>query len=188
LLAERPQLTYSMARRRTRGQDWRVTHTFSLSDSWEVSPVMRLDGSASYRIDERPEDDDIAFVYSGALSHIIGPTLSHSLRATRQPVDTFGSTRQTDSTAVAYNIRKSDLFFANVTFNGRIGWTRNVPQGEDAGPAEETTSYTASLSHSTAVSRRLSRTLTYTYRWSKSNFDDEPLYEHRVNLGFTFTF
>lgn len=67
-------------------------------------------------------------------------------------------------------------------------WSQNKPMGEGAGPTEETTSYTAGLSHSTAVSRRLNRNVSYEYRWSKSNLDDEPVLEHRVTLGFTFTF
>ncbi len=188
LIIERPELTYSMAREKSDDQDWRTTHTFELSDEWELSPVMQLDANARYRIDEQPQEDDVLFIYSVGLSHEIGQTLRHSVRATREPVDTFGSTADTESTRIVYNISKTDLFFANVNFNGSAAWERDKPQGEDAGPTEETQTYTAGLSHSTAVSRRLSRDLSYRYRWSKSNLDDEPIYEHRVTLGFTFTF
>lgn len=188
LIIDRPQLTYSMARVKSDDQDWRVTHTFSLSDSWELSPVMQLDANARYVIDEKPRDDDIRFVYSVGLSHEIDRTLRHAVRATREPVDTFGSTTDTDRTTVSYTISKSELFFAGVSFNGGVTWQQNKPQGEDAGPTEEITSYRAALSHSTALSRRLNRTLSYAYRWTKSNLDDEPIDEHRVSLGFTFTF
>ncbi len=188
LVIDRPTLTYDLSRVKRSGQDWRTVHTFSLSDSWELSPVMQLDASARYVIDEQPDDDDITFIYSAGLAHEIGPTLRHAVRATREPVDTFGSTADTDRTRANYSITKTDLFFANVTFNGGVTWTRNKPQGPEAGPTEEITSYVAALSHATAVSRRLDRNLTYRYRWSKSNLDDEPIYEHRVTLGFTFTF
>lgn len=188
LIIQRPELTYSMARVKSDGEDWRVTHTFSLSDDWELSRVMRLTANARYTIDEQPREDDISFVYSAGLDHQIGPTLRHAVRVSREPVDTFGSTTDTDRTTVGYTVSKSDLFFANISFNGGVTWEQNKPMGEGAGPTEETTTYTAGLSHSTALSRRLSRNLSYNYRWSQSNLDDEPIYEHRVTLGFTFTF
>lgn len=188
LIFERPELTYTMSRDKREDEDWRVVHTFSLSDSWELSSVMLLDANARYTIDEQPRDDDIAFVYNVGLNHEVSRTLRHSIRMTREPVDTFGSTTDTDSTTVSYRISKTDLFFADITFNGGVVWQRNKPQGEDAGPTEETTAYTAGLTHSTAVSRRLNRNVSYVYRWTKSNLDDEPIDEHRVTLGFTFTF
>lgn len=184
----RPDLSYALAARKDDEGDWRPTHTFAISDMWELSSVLTLDANARYVIDQQARDDDIRFVYSVGLTHDVGETLTHNIRAVREPVNTFGSTTDSDSTSVSYNISKTDLFFANITFNGSIRWQQNKPQGEEAGPTEETTTYQAGLAHSTLVSRRLSRSLSYSYRYQTSNFDDEPVIEHRVILGFTFTF
>lgn len=187
-ILSRPNLTYSFAYRKDDDDDWRYTHTFSISDAWELSPTMIADARASYTIDEQPQDDDIAFVYSAGVDHQIGETLRHSLRMTREPVNTFGSTTDTDSTSWRYALTKSDLFFANLTFNFGISHEINKPQGPGAGPKEESTTYTAGLSHSAALSRRLSRNISYLYRYETSNLEDEPIEEHRITVGLSFTF
>lgn len=184
----RPDLTYSLAYQKDDSSDWRYTHSWAISDSWELSPTIIADARANYTIDDQPLDDDIAFTYSAGIDHQIGATLRHSLRVTREPVDTFGSTTDTDSTSWRYNLSKSDLFFANLTFNFGVNHEINKPQGPDAGPREETTTYTAGLSHSAALSRRLSRTASYIYRYETNNREDEPIEEHRFTLGLSFSF
>lgn len=184
----RPNAAYAIAYEKDDDEDWRVTHTFTISDEWALSPVMILDANAQYRRDEQPREDDIAFTYSAGLSHEVGRTLNHSVRVTREPVDTFGSTTDTDSTRINYTLTKTDLFFANLAFNGGITHEINKPQGEDAGPREEITRYFAGLTHSAALSRRLSRNFAYQYSYETSNLESEPIEEHRVILGLVFTF
>lgn len=184
----RPNLTYSFGYSKDGNADWRYTHNASISDLWELSPTVIINASASYTIDEQPQDDDIAFTYSGSIEHQIGETLRHSLRVSRQPVDTFGSTSDTDSTSIGYALSKSDLFFANLTFNFGVNHEINKPQGPEAGPTEESTTYTVGLSHSAALSRRLSRTFGYVYSYETNKQESEPIDEHRVTLGLSFTF
>jgi hypothetical protein len=181
----RPNFTYTYGREKADEEPWRNTHTFDLSDQWELSPVMTLDANASYKIDEQPRDDDVAFVYSVGLLHDIDPTLSHTIRFTREPVDTFGSTTDTDSQTISYRIAKSQLFFANLTLSLGADWETNKPQ---EGPTEDITTYTANLAHSASLSKRLSRRFAYDFSHSKSSLDEEPIIEHTVTLGLTFNF
>lgn len=184
----RPNFTYSFAYQKDDEEDWRYTHTFELADAWELSPTMLVDARATYTIDEQPRDDDIAFTYSVGIDHQIGDTLRHSLRMTREPVNTFGSTTDTDSTTWRYDLSKSELFFANLTFNFSVSHEINKPQGANAGPTEESTTYTAGLTHSAALSRRLNRSFGYLYSYETSNLESEPIEEHRITLGLSFTF
>jgi hypothetical protein len=184
----RPNFSYSLAYAQDDGADWRYTHTFSLQDAWEISPTMLLDASANYTIDEQPRIDDIAFTYNVGFAHEVGETLRHSLTMAREPVNTFGSTADTDSTTWSYNLTKTDLFFANLAFDFSISHSIDKPQGPEAGPTETSTTYTAGLSHSVALSRRLNRNIDYLYSYETDNLSDEPIEEHRITLGLAFTF
>lgn len=184
----RPDFNYKFSYQRDDKADWRPVHTFALSDTWDLSPTMLFDYSLQYVIDQQERVDDISFIYAAGLEHEIGRTLRHSLRATREPVNTFGSTTDTDSTTVSYSLTKDDLFFANVSLDAGVVYQKNKPQSPEAEPTEETWTYTVTLAHDTAVSRRLTRRLAYEYRNESSNLEDGSIEEHRLTLGFVFTF
>ncbi len=184
----RPNLTYTLAYVKDDDDDWRVTHNVAISDQWELSPTVILDASASYTRDEQPRDDDISFVYNVGLSHEIDDTLRHNFRMSREPRDTFGSTTDTDSTTYNYNITKTGLFFANLSWVFNWSHEINRPQGPEAGPTERITRYATGLNHSRAMSRRLTRSFGYLYSYETSNLEDEPIEEHRVTVGLSFSF
>jgi hypothetical protein len=186
----RPAFNYTWAYRKADQEDWRQTHTFDLSDEWELSPTMQADAQASYTIDEEPRDDDVLFTYSAGINHDIGRTLNHNFRMTRQPVDTFGSTQDTDSTTYAYNLTKTDLFFADVTFNGNVTYSIDKPQAVEGEESEEERilRYSVTLSHQQQLSRRLSRTFQYLYQYEKDEDIPESIEEHRIILSFDFSF
>jgi hypothetical protein len=188
LILERPNFTYTLGYEKADDEDWRITHGFAIADQWELSPTTILDADASYKIDEEERDDTVTFVYSAGIQQELATTLNHSLRFTREPVNTFGSTSDTDNQSISYDITKTELFFANLTLNAGVTWELDKPQGPDAGEDEEIMTYTVTLDHSTALSRRLSRDFSYTYDHTESDLDDSTVIEHLVTIGFTFTF
>jgi hypothetical protein len=126
----------------------------------------------------------------------------------KQPANTFGSTTKTDVTGVNYSLTKQDLFIYNLTFVFSVGYTYNKPMetaatettteqqsegvtgepGEPTASAESIWSYDVSLTHDRALSRKLHRSLGYTYHFEKSSLNPENLTEHDVTLDFTYTF
>jgi len=183
----RPNVAYTWAYRKQDEEDWRQTHTFDYSDEWELSPTMQADALVSYTIDEDPREDDVLFTYAGGINHDIGETLNHNIRFSRQPASTFGSTQDTDSTLVTYNITKTDLFFADLAFNGLVSYTIDKPQEED-GEEERTITYTAAFSHVLEMSQRLSRRIEYFYTYENTEDIPESIEEHRIILSFDFSF
>lgn len=188
-ILQRPNTTYTLAYEKSdTDEDWRITHTLSIADRWELSPTMTMDASASYKIDEQPEDDDVQFQYNVGIAHEITPTVSQQARFQREPVDTFGSTADTDQTTWTYTFTKRDLLFANVTFTANVQYEVNRPGDAERGPTERLTTYTAALSHSRSLSPRLSRTFGYQYNYETSNLESQPIEEHEVRWGYNMSF
>ncbi|MFH0953352.1 MAG: hypothetical protein V1873_03380 [Verrucomicrobiota bacterium] len=213
-LLTRPLLTYALGVENQMSQGvqegWEPTHTLAISDTRSLSKKLSLSADATYRKEQTKDVNDISFTYSVSMNHALSRTARQELRLTREPVNTFGSTIDTDSTTVDYSFQKADLFMYHLNLVLGISYARNKPLGAPpppvvtsaesmavetastevapSGEAEETWTYSASLSYDRKVSRKLSRSLAYGYSYEESNFVDEPLEEHRVTLTYKYAF
>lgn len=213
-LLTRPKLSYMLGveKQKTQGvqEGWEPTHTLTISDTRSLGKKLKLSADATYRKEQTKDVNDIAFTYSVALDHAISRTAKQNLKLTRAPVNTFGSTTDTDSTMVDYRFQKADLFMYHLNLELGIVYARNKPLGAPpppattnaesmavgsaptevapSGGAEETWTYSANLSYDRKVSRKLNRSLAYAYSYEESNLVDEPLEEHRVTLAYTYVF
>lgn len=136
-------------------------------------------------VDEIPNDSKVTF--TADLKNQISRTAEQSLGATQEPVDTFGSNKDTDQTTVRYRFKKSDLFIYNLTLTAGVEWKEDRPI-EEGSEIERTWTYDAGLNHTRALTRKLRRELKYLYKCEDSNLESELLEEHRVELEFIYTF
>ena len=192
MILERPHLTYTLGAEKSKVQDeeigWEPTHTLTLDDHFEFSPRTRLSGNVSYKYADKYADDEVALTCNAVLENELSRTAQQSLRVSKQPAGTFGSTEKTDVTSVDYVFRKDDLFIYNLNFTFNASYKHNRPMGEGAGEIEDITRVSPELSWNRAVSRKINRTLSYLYRWEHSSLESENLTEHRVTLSYTYTF
>lgn len=188
LLLERPKIEYSIGVQReyedSETEGWELIHTLTVSDNWEISPTLRLSGTASYNYEDSPEEDDIAFTYDITLEQDLSRRTTHALSFSREPRDTFGANEDTDTTTIGYNISIADFLIPNVTASGSIQRELNQPV---SGEEEVIWTYTVGLSHSVPINARLTRQIAYTYDLEDSDQEDELLEEHRITLSFVLS-
>jgi hypothetical protein len=191
---ERPNFTYGFGyEKEDTGEDpedegdWEMLHTFTIDDEYQLSPTLNLKLFASYEIEEVAEDDDVSFTYGASLSHEISRSARQSLSAVREPVNTFGSSSETDSTTFSYGFDKTDLFIYNLAFDFTASYAIDDPLAPGQ-PTEKKTTIGTGLAHAVPLSRQLTRSLSYRYTWEDSNLEEEILDEHRVTLSFEYTF
>jgi hypothetical protein len=186
-LIRRPHLTYSLGIEKEDTDEeegeWDPKHTFSLSDEYHLTSTLDLRFLVSYSYEPDPEEDDVSFTYGVSLNHQISRTASQRFSADREPVDTFGSTAETDSTEFNYDFTKSDLLVRALSLRFHVGYAIDRPVD---GPEERTWDYDITLDHRRAMSRRLERSLMYEYTWEKSDLITEILDEHRVTLAYIY--
>ena len=199
-ILERPNFTYTLGAEQSAVQgetiNWEPTHTFALNDELELSKTLRLSGDIQYKYAQKLAADEVALTGNLTLDNEVSRTVRQSLAMNKEPANTFGSTTKTDVTGVDYTFTKDDLFIYNLTFTFAVGFTYNKPmdtpqseaQGETLGGPEGIWTYDVGLAHDRALSRKLNRTLGYTYHYEKSDLIAENLAEHRVTLDFTYTF
>ena len=163
---------------------WDPTHTWNLADLIDLTPRLDLAYAVSYSIEEEEEVDDVGFQYNIGLRHEINSSTRQGLRLSREPVDTFGSTTETDSTTYTYSLQKTDLFINALMLNVRIEYSIDKPV---IGPEEKVWDYTVSLSRSIPINRRLARKWVYEYTYEESDlFPGDPTEEH--NIVWTLTY
>ncbi|MCP5487546.1 MAG: hypothetical protein H7A43_02765 [Verrucomicrobia bacterium] len=188
-IIERPELTYSFGveKEDQDGEEgeWEPIHTFRLSDEREIASNLKYDYFASYEIEQTPEADDIAFEFGGGIEHQVSPSLSHRFTARKQPVDTFGSTEDTDETEFEYSLDKRDLIIQGGYLTASATYTIDRPV---RGPEERTWEYEVNLGHEAQLTSRLSRTWEYSYTREDSDLVDELLEEHRFTLTLKYDF
>lgn len=136
-------------------------------------------------VNDIPNDSKLTF--SADLKNQLSRTAEQSLSAKQEPVDTFGSNKDTDTTSIAYVFKKTDLFIYNLTLTAGVKWEEDRPTDGD-GEKERTWTYDASLNHTRAITRKLRREMRYVYKCEDSNLETELLDEHRVELEFIYTF
>lgn len=186
-LWRRPRTTYSLGLEKEDEDDekgeWDPIQSVTMSDDYELSPTLRFSWNANYEYDQDPEEDDIGFTYGGRLSHELSRTALHALSVTREPVDTFGSSTETDSTTWNYSFNKADLFLYNLDLLVGVAYSIDVPV---EGPEERTWDYNLTLRHVAEITPRLQRMLTYEFTREDSNLVEELLDEHRVTYGLKY--
>jgi hypothetical protein len=190
----RPRVTYSLGleredRQNEQGEweqgDWEWKHTVNASDEYAFSPVLLMKYYANYTYEPTPELDDIAFTYGLSLRHELGSTAWQSLSVIREPVETFGSVTDTDSTQWNYTFNKADLFVYNLTLALSVSYAIDKPLAETT-PEERVWDYSFSLVHTAEISSRLSRTLSYIFTRQDSDQEEELLDEQRITLGLRY--
>jgi hypothetical protein len=191
-ILKRPQLTYSAGlEKETTDEeegDWELVHTISLSDGWDISsPYANLNffANASYQFERDEEEDDVNFTYSLGLEHELGRTANQRLQLSREPVETCGSTTDTDSTTINYVFQKKDLFIYHLDLVLRVGYELAKPT---SGETEKIWTYGTDLTYTRQVTRKLTRIWSYMYDCEDSSLQDEVLDEHRVTLSYLYTF
>jgi len=173
LILQKPSLSLSIGAEREeeledRKGQWDPIYTFTLSDSRNLAPNLTLNGSATYNIEKNPEEDDIAFSYSGTLAHTMPHGWAQSLTANREPAQTFGSSTETDSTTYSYSLTKGDFIFRQIAMS--LSLTRNIDRPPNDAPKEVSDNLTFSLSRALPqLFRNFNHSCTYTYTIEDSN-------------------
>lgn len=170
------------------GVGWKPRHTIDVSDRLELSPSLGFEYFAQYDNYPQPAQDQIQFTYGALLKHQISRTASHSAALTRQPVQTLGSTLESDRTLYSYVFTKRDLFIYDLNFLAGASYEHTIPEGDSGQPAQDTIRYEASLRHALRLSRQLSRSMGYEYSYEDLNTDPEVIEEHRLTLSYTYLF
>jgi hypothetical protein len=174
-----------MQREYTEGESegWELTQTIAISDEYDFSPTLNLKADASYNWEDTPEEDDVEFQYGATLTHEISARSQQTLSATRAPVDTLGSTTDTDERTFAYSLNIQDFLFKNVAFSWSADYTISIPvEGEE----ERVWTYALGLKHGIPITARITRNISYDYTREDSNLEDELLEEHRITLSFVY--
>jgi hypothetical protein len=191
-IMRRPRLNYSFGFEKEDEQgeegEWEPKHTVSLSDEYIIGGNLLFSAGATYTYEEDEEEDDISFIYNFALEHQLSDTAVHYLSLTREPLDTLGSTVETDSTTLSYGLRKEHLFVYNLDFSFVVSYEINEPPDDAFEETEKILTYDVALSHERELTRRLSRVIEYTYMREDSNVEEDLLEEHRVTIGLNYDF
>lgn len=191
-LLDNPLLTYGLAMEEESSQGeeigWEPSHTFDVSETLDITKTMKLTGNANYNIKETRGANDVKLTYGADLAHEISRTARQSLRASREPADTFGSTIDTDSTIYGYTFSKQDLFIYNLVLTLGVEYRDDKPLGDGAGERERSWDYVGSLVWTRRVSRKMQRLVGYNYNLQKSDLVDEDMTEHRVTVSYVYTF
>lgn len=191
LLLKEPSFTYSlsMVRESSQGEEigWQPSHTFNMYDTFDLSKTLKLALDAAYNIKKERGPNEIAFTYGATLSHELARTAQQRLRATREPAETFGSTKKTDSTVFDYLFTKQDLFIYGLSLNLGAQYSIDKPIDEP-GETERTWKYSGGLAWQRKVSRKMDQVIRYDYQREKSNLLDEAMQEHRVMLEYVYRF
>ena len=193
-LLQRPSLTYSIGAEREedgeRKGEWDPTHTINISDFRNIGSNVKFNANATYSLEEQPEAEDISFVYNLSLTHTMPYGISQSLNLVREPVETFGSTTDSDQTTYAYNLNKNQLFILNLSAGLSITREETKPKFSDGsmGPVEVTDDFIFNLSWSGAKRPARWLTLRRDYQYIYTDSSDEGTFdEHRLTLGVEVT-
>ncbi len=183
-----PDLRYSLAYEKVEEDgegDWQPVHRLRITDDYDISRTMNLRLGAEYTYREEPLENEVAFRYDARLFHKLGPRADHSLTMVREPRDTFGSTGDTDSTNWRYAFNLQDLLINDL--NLTLGLSRSIDKPRD-GPTEKSWRRDLKLSHTRQLTRKISRSLSYTYYEEDLDRTDEVLDEHRFEAMFVYVF
>ena len=190
-LLERPKVTYSIGIQREyedgETDGWELVHTLDVSDKWDFSPTLSLDAFARYNYEQDPEEDDITLEYGVVLKNQLSSRTSHEASARRKPVETLGSTEETDETEYGYKISIKDILIRDLAMNAGVTYTISRPADSDE-ETEKIWDYLFEVVHTKEINANLRRTLSYAFTREDSNLEEELLDEHKVTLSFSYRF
>ena len=168
--------------------EWKPKYALGGSDNYQLAKYLTLSWNVSWDSEKKEDDEDVGFSYGATLTHVWGPYITHSVSYNREPLDTMGSTADTDTTTYSYSLSIANFFLKGMTAGYDFSYEIAEPQAKDS-ETERTTTHSASLSHSRQLTKRLSRTLSYTYSWENSNFHhDGAKQEHQVEYLLNYIF
>ena len=191
-IGRHPQITASVAMEREQGnkvddgKNWKPVFDISVTDAYDITKNLSIAAGLTWGDDK--EEDEVSFTYNASITHRLPPFLVHSIAFTCEPLDTFGSDADTESTSITYSLGINPFFIQGLSFSGSVDYSIDKPLDKSS-PTEYTTTYTAGLAHSRSISRKLSRTLSYNYTWENSNFHhDGANEEHLVTYQLNYIF
>jgi hypothetical protein len=184
---QRPRFTYTVGFEKeiqsadpNPNDSWDPKQLFEVWDTWQLTPTLEISLSATYDYETQPEEDDVTLTYEGSVRHQITRTLRHEFTATREPVNTFASTTDTDETTLSYHIVKDEfLSVRSMVADLLVDYTHDAPV---RGPIENTWNYDAGLVYKRPLTREMSWSAEYRFTREESNLFDLPILEHRVTL------
>lgn len=187
-----PQIALSVAMEKESGnkvedgKDWKPVFDILVTDSYELTKYLSVAAGLTWGDDK--EEDEVSFTYNASVTHRLPPYITQSLAFSCEPLETFGSDAETESTTYTYSLSISPFFIKGLAFNGSVEYAIDKPLDKSS-PTEYTTTYNAGLAHTRALSRKLSRTLSYNYTWENSNFHhDGANEEHLVTYQLNYLF
>lgn len=192
-ILRRPDVSWSagMTKEEKDGEDdaeWEPAFTLAASDTYQLAKYLTLAWNVSWDSEEDDDDEDVGFTYGATLTHVWGPYITQTASYEREPLDTMGSTVDTDTTTYSYTLSIANFFLKGVT--AAYGFTYEIAKPQDGeSETERTTTHDFSLTHSRQLTKRLSRTMGYTYKWENSNFhhdgaNEKHLVEYMLNYAF----
>ena len=193
MLMQEPNLTYTFTWQKEDKGDgnpvkWEPVNNISLADNRKLSESLAFSYFINYQNKQDPAQDDVQLTYGAALNHSISRTATETFTASRQPVNTLGSTLKTEMTMYRYFFTKSDLIIYDLNLGAGAGYEISVPYGDKTAPEQKTLRYDASLDYRKAITPRLNRSLSYAYSYENIDIQPPALVEHRVTLSYDYTF
>lgn len=192
IMRDRPKFTYTVGGEiedDTRGRgEWELIQIFDISIDYDITGNTMLSLAATYAYEDNLEEDDIDFTYSAALENEFSATIKQTLTLTREPVDTFNSTIDTDSTDLEYVLTKDELFFKSLGYRFGASYSRNEPLGGGARATETRIRYESGFAHSSDFTRKITQTFAYDWYLEDVDSEAEDLVEQRVSLRYEYTF
>ena len=187
-----PQITASVAMEKEQGnkvedgKEWKPVFDISVTDAYDITKNLSVAAGLTWGDDQ--EEDEVSFTYNASVTHRLPPYITQSIAFSCEPLETFGSDADTASTTYTYSLSVSPLFLKGLSFAGSVEYAIDEPLDKSS-PIERTTTWTAGLTHSRALSRKLSRALSYEYTWENSNFHDDGANEkHLVTYQLNYVF
>ncbi|MBP5787332.1 MAG: hypothetical protein J6Y19_05915 [Kiritimatiellae bacterium] len=187
-----PQISGSVAMEREQGnkvedgKNWKPVFEISVTDSYDLTKYVSISGGLTWSDDK--EEDEVSFTYNASLTHRMPPYITQTFAFSCEPLETFGSDAETESTSYTYSLSISPFFIRGLAFNGGVEYAIDKPLDKSS-ETEYTTTYNAGLAHTRPLSRKLSRTLSYNYTWENSNFHhDGANEEHLVTYQLNYLF
>ena len=189
-----PQLTYSVGLEREdtgEGDEddgkWKPTHDVALTYTKQLQK--NLDFAASVTWSDDVEADEVSTTFDVSLKHVVTAYFNHSVSATMEPRDTIGSNADTETITYAYTAALSGWPIKGANFGFTAQYEEERPLDDKDALTEDTTTFDFSAGHTRELTRRLSRSLTYTYSWENSNFHhDGAMQEHAVIYSLQYRF
>lgn len=168
------------------GKNMKPVFEISVTDAYDITKNLSI--AAGFTWGDDKEEDEVSFTYNASVTHKLPPYITQSLAFSCEPLETFGSDADTESTTFTYSLSINPFFLKGLSFDGSVEYAIDKPLDKES-ETEKTTTYTAGLAHTRALSRKLSRTLSYEYTWENSNFHhDGANEEHLVTYQLNYLF